>query len=245
MNWIKTKNYFWVYALVVSSITSSCIHDPFPVPLENNDPVVVTTDTLIYSINTKLCDPDTVYFSSQILPIFISYCAIPGCHDAQTAKEGVVLTNYPLIRQKIKPGNLNDSEYYTVLITSDPEKLMPRKPGTERGDPLSAEQIGLIRDWILQGAKNTFCDECDTTTYTFAARIKPIFEQNCSTSISCHAAGSVNGDLTNYTYIKQKVEFNLIQRRALVFKDMPPANPLPDCERLLINLWIDGGALNN
>jgi len=240
------KRYKILFSLLLAALfISSCVHDPFPVLPDEGGPVIVNTDTLTFTINTKACNPDTVYFENEILPIYISNCAIGGCHDANTAKEGVVLTSYLQIRNKIKPFNPNDSEYFTVLITSDPGALMPRKPGTESGDPLSPDQIDLIRTWIMQGATNNYCDECDTTVYTFASAIQPIFENNCATSLSCHGSRSKNGELTTYDYIKQRVDVNIIQKRVLVNQDMPPSHPLPDCERLLIKLWIDNGALNN
>ena len=43
------------------------------------------------------CDSNTVYFEQQILPILISNCSQPGCHNAASAQDGVVLTNYSSI----------------------------------------------------------------------------------------------------------------------------------------------------
>ncbi len=236
-----------IVSLAVIVIVSSCEHEPFLLSEDTvNSPVgPVDTDTVAFKINTTSCEEGTVYFNTQILPVFISNCAISGCHDAASAKEGVVLTNYQNIRRKIKPGNLNDSENYKVLITSDKEDLMPRKPGTEQGYSLPADQINLVKTWILQGAKNNFCDECDTTNYAFNSVILPIFELNCATSVACHGAGAKNGEMTTFSQINSYVSADQIQKRAIVYKDMPPASPLSDCDRLLIKNWIDQGALNN
>ena len=42
---------------------------------------------------THPCDPDTVYFEMDVLPILLSSCGKSGCHDA-TAQDGVRLDSY-------------------------------------------------------------------------------------------------------------------------------------------------------
>jgi hypothetical protein len=144
----------------------------------------------------------------------------------------------------ITPGSPNNSKNYRVLLASG-EELMPRKPGSERGYSLPADQIETIRTWITQGAKNNYCDACDDTNFTFNNRISTIFELNCATSTSCHGSGSKNGVMTSYDNIKAYVNADKIQRRVIVYTDMPPASPLADCDRLLLKKWIDNGAQND
>jgi len=224
----------------------ACQHEPFLYPEEEiiytQDP---NTDTVTFIINTSSCEQETIYFTNQILPIFISNCAISGCHDAASAQEGVVLTNYQNISRKMTPGDPNDSEYYTVLLNQESDELMPRDPATGIGYSLPQEDLDLIKNWIFQGAKDNYCDECDTTEYSFAATILPIIETNCATSSGCHGAGSMNSQLLSYEQINAYAGNGLIENRVIVYKNMPPANPLPDCEMLLIKKWIDNGALNN
>jgi hypothetical protein len=52
------------------------------------------------------CDPAVVYFEKDVLPILTSNCAYSGCHNAASAKDGIVLDNYAnVIRTgKIKVG---------------------------------------------------------------------------------------------------------------------------------------------
>lgn len=239
-----------IIAIIFFHAVISCVHEPLLGPDDASGPggipsEPVNTDTVTFNINTVSCDPGTVYFNTQILPIFISNCAISGCHDATSAKEGVVLNNYQNIMRKIKPGNLNDSENYKVLVETDSEELMPRKPGSEQGYSLPADQIELVRNWILQGAKNNYCDACDDTNFSFSSRISAIFELNCATSSGCHGSGSKTGIMTTYDNIKAYVNTDKIQRRVIVYKDMPPGAPLADCDRLLIKKWIDAGAQND
>jgi len=226
-------------------IFMACKHDPFLYPGGEINVLPPNTDTVTFNINTEPCDPDKIYFTNQILPIYISNCAISGCHDAESAEDDVVLINYNTISSKMKPGDPNDSEYYTVLLDIESDELMPRDPKSGIGYSLPQNELDLIKNWILQGAVDNYCNDCDTTEYSFASTIFPIFETNCSTSSGCHGTGSLNSVLLAYEQIKPFADNGMIETRAIIHKNMPPANPLPDCELLLIKKWIDSGALNN
>ena len=241
------RHLLFLAAILVIANFISCTHEPFLSPDDPNNPdnQPVDMESVDFVINTQPCETDVVYFDNQILPIFISNCAISGCHDAQSAEEGVVLTNYNNITKKIKPGNPDDSEYFTVLTKTGSDDLMPRNPNTEKGFSLPADQINIIKTWINQGAKNNYCDDCDTMSYTYSGTIKAIVDQNCATSIGCHGNGSSYGAFTTYAGLKSRVDNQLIQKRAIVNQDMPPAGSMPDCELLLIKNWIDDGAQNN
>lgn len=225
----------------------SCKHEPLLNGESINDPgnIIVDMNAIDFVINTETCEENVIYFENQVLPIFISNCAISGCHDAQSAEDGVILIDYSTIKSKMKSGDPNDSEYYTILLDANSDELMPREPNTENGYSLPAEQLNLIKTWIEQGAKNNYCDDCDTTNYTYSGTIKLIVDQNCATSSACHGSGTQYGDFTSYDGLKSRVNNQLIQKRAIVDKDMPPASPMPDCELLLIKNWIDNGALKN
>ncbi len=192
----------------------------------------------------KPCDPDTVYFQTEILPIFVSNCAIPGCHDRSTAQDDVILTDYSSILMEIVPGDLEASEIYERITDDDPDDLMPRNPQTMLGESLPVDQIDLIRTWILQGAQDNSCDSCDSTDFSFNTAVMPIITNNCATSISCHGAGSVN-DYTTYAGIKAKVDNGTFELRVLRNLNMPPAAPLPECERVILQKWLDDGAPDN
>ena len=98
---------------------------------------------------------DTVRFNRDIRPILSEQCFF--CHgpDAshreadlrfdveQSAKAD--LGGY----HAILPGNVDDSEMFRRITTTDDEERMPPP---ESGKSLTAEQIGLLRRWIEQGA---------------------------------------------------------------------------------------------
>ncbi|MCF8304776.1 MAG: hypothetical protein K9I94_15980 [Bacteroidales bacterium] len=119
---------------------SHCTHDPVK-PTGNNgqDP----------------CDPDTVYFKNDIDPIFTSTCATSGCHDAETAQNGVNLTSYSNIIETgdVEAFSPEDSKIYEMITEEEASERMP--PGGQ----LPQEQIDAIYTWIAQGAKNNECNE--------------------------------------------------------------------------------------
>jgi hypothetical protein len=105
-----------VFAMVGTLITMSlafnaCQHDPEDIIDPGPDPNDTTDNDTPVGIT---CDPDTVYFVNTILPLLQSSCGVTGCHDAASAQDGVVLTDYASIiaTGKIKPGDPSDSELY-------------------------------------------------------------------------------------------------------------------------------------
>ena len=134
------------------------------------------------------CDPDTIYFQNSILPLVVSSCGTTGCHDQDSHREGIILTDYASIIStgKIKAGNPKDSKLFESL-TEEEEDRMPPPPY----DPLSSDQIDMIRQWIVQGAKNNACsDGCDTSVSTFAGQVWPIMDSYCT---GCHSTGTARG----------------------------------------------------
>ena len=69
--------------------------------------------------------PEGICFENDILPVFQSYCAKSGCHDATTASDGYVLDSYAnIISKEVEPGNAAGSKIYRVL-TEDGDDRMP------------------------------------------------------------------------------------------------------------------------
>lgn len=154
---------------------------------------------------------EQVCFDQQVLPIFQNSCATSGCHDANTAEEGYVFTDYANIMKVITPGNASKSEAYKA-ITSAFEIMPPH-------NPLPMEKRILIRIWIEQGAKQTSCDTVtsnpDTKSGTqwacFERDIQPILNSSCAVA-NCHDA------------ITHKDGINL-SNYATAFATIRPGNP--------------------
>ena len=95
----------------------------------------------------------TVDFTSDIKPIFAAHCV--QCHGADKQKSGLRLDDREAALKggenhapAIKPKNSADSPLIHFVAGLVPDMQMPKK-----GDPLTADQIGLLRAWIDQGAK--------------------------------------------------------------------------------------------
>ncbi len=212
----------------------ACTHEPTS-PNGNTNPSTISSN----------CNPDSVYFVNDVMPIIASNCAMSGCHDAVTRADGVDLTSYAKIMQYVRAGSASRSELYEVIVETDPDDRMPPPPRS----PLTATQIAKIQKWINQGAKNNSCiGSCDTTQFTYAAVIKPIMDNKCA---GCHKAGNLGGnvDVSNYNGTKVvalngKLLGSISHQTG--FSPMPKNSAkLSDCEITQVRRWIAAGSLNN
>lgn len=245
---MKRSAYLFLFGIMVSYLASSCQHEPI---IDDNtggnggtNPTD-TTDTII--IITEIgCDPDTVYFQNDILPIIQSNCAYSGCHGDGSAQDGVDLTNYFSIisTADVEAFDLDGSDLYEVITETDPDKVMPPPPN----NTLNADQITLIATWIMQGALNNSCEECDTTSVTYANVVSPIIQNNCQ---GCHSGSFPSGgiSLTNHAEIQAYALSGALE--GVINHDpgyvaMPYNQPqLPDCQLDQIRIWVAEGALDN
>lgn len=252
----------WAYyslcvAIMVLSMIS-CIHDPIiPEGFDPDNPTGPTGATGSTGVTGSTgstgtpCDPQLIYFSIDVQPILSSSCAVPGCHDAATAQDGVVLENYTTTMNTadVRPGNPDGSDIYEVLVETDPDKIMP-PPGS--GISLTLDQIAVIREWIAEGANNLECDPflggCDTVNVTFSETVWPIIANNCR---GCHSGSSPQGDivLTDYSAIRVIVDNGLLES-VITHADGVTAMPfnqpkLSQCKIDQILSWIADGALDN
>jgi mono/diheme cytochrome c family protein len=202
--------------------------------------IVIPVDDPGNGLNST-CDPDTVYFRNTVLPLVVSSCGTRGCHDRESHRDGIILTDYASIitTGKIKPGDPGDSEFFESLTDKD-DDLMPPPPQ----NPLSEEQISLLERWILQGAKDNQCVEgCDTSDITFSAAIWPIMETYCN---GCHTSGSPAGGVIIEDYddvVTLANEGSLMGtiRYEAGYNPMPTNQKLDPCRIDLIQQWIQKG----
>lgn len=211
--------------------------DTIPGPIDTT-PVVITDP----------CDPDSVYFQAQVLPILTSNCAMSGCHDVQSHKEGVILTNFDKVRSTggINLSNPTNSKLYKSLNASG-EDRMPPPPSAA----LTADQKALILKWIQQGAQDLTCtSSCDTTNVTYSGSVKPLLDLKCK---GCHGASNPGGGIKLTNYDEAKVEalngdlLGSISHNGINIPMPYPAGSakMPQCEIDVIRIWVDAGAPNN
>jgi len=228
-------------AYLATSILFSCQHEPLEDMTGGGTTPPDTTGT-----GENSCDPDSVYFVNQIYPILQSNCAFSGCHGGGSAQDGVDLTSYESIIRTadVKAYDLRGSDLYEMITESDPDKRMPPPPN----NPLSSEQIGLIANWINQGALNNQCESCDTTNVSFKVDIEPLIANTCQ---GCHSGTFPNAGvrLSSYEEIKTQAQSGsllAVIRHEPGYVPMPYNQPqLSDCRIEQVRLWIEEGALNN
>ncbi|MCB0763449.1 MAG: hypothetical protein KDB84_02005, partial [Flavobacteriales bacterium] len=161
-----THAWVWVVVLLGGLVlaVSGCKHEPILGPMEEEDNGGGGGPDPI-----DPCDPNIVYFDQQILPILISNCAVPGCHNMPTDdNDDIEITSYNTLMGSgiLDTNDPFDSDFWEVINDTDPDDRMPRPPQ----NPLSAEQLALIQQWLQQGAQNNGCvgNSCDTTNVTYS-----------------------------------------------------------------------------
>ena len=94
-----------------------------------------------------------VDFSADVKPILNKKCI--ACHGGVKAKAGFsvlfredALANTESGKPAIIPGDPEGSELIRRISINDPEERMPYKH-----DPLSKEEISILKRWIKQGAE--------------------------------------------------------------------------------------------
>ncbi len=92
-----------------------------------------------------------VSFSRQIRPLLTKHCG--ACHgaDSKARKADLRLdTKEGLLHPEVVvPGEVEKSALLDRLVSKDPEEVMPPP---DKGDPLTAEEVELIRRWVKEGA---------------------------------------------------------------------------------------------
>ncbi|MDP6908171.1 MAG: hypothetical protein QF371_01635 [Flavobacteriales bacterium] len=136
MNWGGVRNEIILLIILVAVIMSSCTKD--------SGPIVIRPET------------DTISFNDTILPIFQANC-VEYCHPpsggldltAPNAYAGLVdvasISPGPI---RVKPFEPENSMLYLRVAGDQAGTRMPL--GTPQA--LSVGEIGLIYDWIAQGA---------------------------------------------------------------------------------------------
>jgi len=225
------KKLFLIFGLGISLSYIACKYDalvPYQPPTESTN-----------------CSSDTVYFAQSVGPLLNSSCGTSGCHDANSHKDGVVMTDHYSIIQEVKIGNPSNSKLYKVLIENG-EDRMPPAPAS----PFTTAQKELIYKWIQQGAKNNSCEDaanCVTTNMSYKTNIVPIIDTNCK---GCHNPNNTSGgiDLSTYTQMKKYADNGVLV--GVITHDpnyiaMPVGSKLSQCNIDKIKSWITDGALNN
>ena len=235
--------------ILLSLSTPSCKHDPaFPGGSDPTDTIGNPVDTTGNPGLGVPCDPDSVYFQNQILPILVSNCTESGCHNETDHQEGVILTSYQHLMSTVEhvtDNNWGENKLMKVLLDDDPDDRMPYNKA-----PLPQAQINLIAAWIQQGAKNNECNEnygaCETSNVKYSAFVQPLIQARCQ---GCHSGSAPQGGINLSTYANVKTLAGNGKLYAAVTRTsdwMPKGGAKLDaCTLDKLKAWIDAGAPEN
>jgi mono/diheme cytochrome c family protein len=251
---IDLTNYDDVATIAQSGqLLGSINHDPGYAPMPkgaemldfcNIRTITIWVNDTTFTVPGNPCDPDTVYFEKDLLPVLQSSCAQPGCHDAITMQDGVRLTDYNSVMQTadVVPYDPNDSKIYEAITDDDPEDRMPPPPA----NPLAASDIDLVYTWIAQGAQNLYCDEedCDTSNVTYTAPVSGIIQKHC---LGCHNNNNPLGGLSlegynNVVAIAEDGRLLGVVKHQVGYPPMPKNSAqLSDCKIDQLEIWTQNG----
>lgn len=230
---LKQVSIFFSFVLAMM-LLHACEHEPVKTGKTNNNSGGNTNDS-------GNCDPDSVYFVNDIMPIMTAYCTNGSnqvdCHNDVVAQDEVKLNTYDNIKKEIDNKGLG-SKFFKVINEGE----MPYN-----SSKLPQDIIDKIAKWINQGALNNVCNSgCDTTKYTYGAVIAPFISSNCG-AVSCHGGGNLV--LTEYSVLRDvALNGRLIGALSHTSGYLPMPNAvsyISDCQMMKIKNWIKDGAPNN
>lgn len=194
----------------------------------------------------------SVDFESQIRPIFASRCY--DCHGDGNQKGGLSLESPAGARQggdsgvaAYRPGDSAESAMILRVTSDDPGFRMPPK-----GDPLTPNQIALLKQWIDEGARwadDHEHDDADHSAHLWALERpvqSPLPEVNDSSWVRTPIDAFVLAKLESHG-MKPSPEADrraLIRRASLDLTGLPPSpeevevfvnDPAPDAYERLID----------
>lgn len=186
------------------------------------------------------CDPGTIYFEQQVMPVIMRSCALPSpnnpeltCHNVTVDGDNDLnFTNFNNIVEE-------SDDIADVIADNDPDDHMP-PPGEEQ---LTAQEIALIQQWISQGANLNSCLDCDTASYTYSGTIAPMVSLYCGGGCHAGATPSAALDLTNPIVLKDNAARAWLAISGCTEPSMPPVGPsLSDCQLQQYYNWLLAGA---
>ena len=122
---------------------------------------------------------EPVNFEREILPAFRVNCL--ACHNQTKAKAGLILETPATIRQGnrygpvVVPGNPEKSLLFRAAAHLDEDSVMPPVGNKSNAKNLTAEQLGLLRLWIEEGAQGEVADRSNIVWQPVSQRVRPIY----------------------------------------------------------------------
>lgn len=134
---------------------------------------------------------DPVSFERDVYPLLEKRCN--GCHHADKVSGGLDLTRLSTMLRggddlgsAIIPGKPDESPLIKVLHEGS-DYFMPKD-----GEPLPADEIALLKNWISQGALDDTPKFADEQIAFFEKEVRPILFERC---FKCHAGEDAESGL--------------------------------------------------
>lgn len=183
------------------------------------------------------CDENIAYFEQDVLPIFVQYCTMSGCHNTPTDdNDEVVLTTF---------ANIRNQGYFDDIWDELEDGDMPPSDAVDIPDA----DLETLFTWLQQGAQNNSCEGgCQTGAVTYAGTIRPIIQDRCQ---GCHSGSNPQGGLNFSTWndlntVAGDGRLALAIQHQAGAEPMPPSGPsLSQCRIDQILTWVQDGAPNN
>ncbi|CAN5143119.1 PSD1 and planctomycete cytochrome C domain-containing protein [soil metagenome] len=197
-------------------------------------------------------DPERVDFERHILPVFAAHCS--ECHGSETQKSALRLDSAESVvrggdsgEPLFQAGRSAESQLFVRVSRHDPDEAMPPEG---KGDPLSVEQVDLIRDWIDQGAQMPEVAEVALTTdhWSFqpVERPEPPAGPDASSPVDAFVGAKLKE--RGLSPSPQADAATLVRRLYLVMHGLPPtpqqveefaSDPAPDAWGRLVDRVLD------
>lgn len=142
--------------------------------------LLVLNTTLFAAIPSASLDRrEPVNFERELLPAFRANCL--ACHNQTKAKAGLILETPATIRQGsssgpvVVPGNPDESLLFRAASHLDEDSVMPPVGNQSNAKNLTPEQLGLLRLWIVEGARGEVADRSNIVWQPVPQRVRPIY----------------------------------------------------------------------
>ena len=160
--------------------------------------IFITSCTSIFGYELPVKDPDPnlkVDFNKHVLPALRQNCI--ACHNQKEAENDLVLETVEAILKgggegpAVVPGKPAESLLWQLSVHTE-EPIMPPEDNAANAKNLTPEQLGLLKQWIVQGAKASTSLATVVKMEKLPSGINPVYSLAVSPNGQYLAAGRAN-----------------------------------------------------
>ena len=233
-----------IRAFIVASLMVGCTTIGEPWYVEQDTDIEADLSTTVEAVD----------FGQQVLPLLVAHgCVNLGCHSGDFPAAGLDLGTFESIMMggtkgpAVVPCKPDVSPLITALAVNMPLG----------GTPLPEQDISVLRQWIAEGANETF--SANACAPSFDPTIKDLFDRHACTNGGCHIGATPAAGLSLATLddvvaggISGPALVPCRSDESLLIIKLGPESPglrmpigaptVSDTDVALLRAWIDGGA---